>query len=307
MADSPAIIVQDLVKRYRHAQTLALKGLNFHVNSGEIFGYLGPNGAGKTTTIRILAGLSRPTKGYCRVLGQDTASNPTLYNHLGVVFEESHLYERLSGLENLRFFASLHGVPQDRVLSLLEEYGLAKAAKRPVGTYSKGMKRRLLICRALLHDPDVLVMDEPTSGLDPTSAGVIHRAIEAFRRQGKTIFLSTHDMAEADALCDRVAFINQGQIAALDRPSTLKRQYGQPVIVVEMQPGEHGVEAIKGVIPTARISWEEDLVKVSLPLDQPDLGTSIDRIREYGEVLTIHSQEASLGQVFQTVTGAGLH
>ena len=132
MADSPAIIVQDLVKRYRHAQTLALKGLNFHVNSGEIFGYLGPNGAGKTTTIRILAGLSRPTKGYCRVLGQDTASNPTLYNHLGVVFEESHLYERLSGLENLRFFASLHGVPQDRVLSLLEEYGL-QAAKRPVG------------------------------------------------------------------------------------------------------------------------------------------------------------------------------
>jgi ABC-2 type transport system ATP-binding protein len=205
----PAIAVENLVKKY--GKTPALQGISFQVYPGEVFGYLGPNGAGKTTTIRILAGLSSPTSGSCRILGQAAFRNPALYRHLGVVFEESNLYERLSGIENLRFFAALHGVPGTRAQELLQAYDLAQAAKRPVRTYSKGMKRRLLICRALLHDPEVLIMDEPTSGLDPTSASVIHAAIDTYRKQGKTIFLSTHDMAEAETLCDRVAFLNQGE------------------------------------------------------------------------------------------------
>ena len=181
----PAIAVENLVKQY--GQTLALQGISFQVYPGEVFGYLGPNGAGKTTTIRLLAGLSSPTSGACWVLGQPTFKNPALYRHLGIVFEESHLYERLTGMENLRFFGALHGVPTARIQELLETYDLVKAAKRPVRTYSKGMKRRLFICRALLHDPEVLIMDEPTSGLDPTSAAVIHAAIDHYRKQGKTI------------------------------------------------------------------------------------------------------------------------
>lgn len=305
MTGSPAILVKDLVKQY--GETLALKGLDFQVFPGEVFGYLGPNGAGKTTTIRILAGLSYPTEGHCAVLGQSTTGNPALYKHLGVVFEESNLYERLSGLENLRFFAALHGTSSARVQDLLKIYGLEKAARKPVSTYSKGMKRRLLICRALLHDPEVLIMDEPTSGLDPTSAEVIHYAIDGYRKQGKTIFLSTHDMAEAESLCDRVAFINQGEIAALDQPSTLKRQYGQAVLVIEMKPHKSELQEIEEAIPPAQVSSADDLATVRLPLNQPNLGVYLDRLRAYGEILTIHSQEASLGQVFREVTGRGLH
>ncbi len=305
MTGSPAILVKDLVKQY--GETLALKGLDFQVFPGEVFGYLGPNGAGKTTTIRILAGLSYPTEGHCAVLGQSTTGNPALYKHLGVVFEESNLYERLSGLENLRFFAALHGISSARIQDLLKIYGLEKAAGKPVSTYSKGMKRRLLICRALLHDPEVLIMDEPTSGLDPTSAEVIHYAIDGYRKQGKTIFLSTHDMAEAESLCDRVAFINQGEIAALDQPSTLKRQYGQAVLVIEMKPHKSELQEIEEAIPPAQVSSADDLATVRLPLNQPNLGVYLDRLRAYGEILTIHSQEASLGQVFREVTGRGLH
>ncbi|NLY52426.1 MAG: ABC transporter ATP-binding protein [Firmicutes bacterium] len=305
----PAIAVENLVKKY--GETPALQGISFQVYPGEVFGYLGPNGAGKTTTIRILAGLSSPTSGSCRVLGQTTFKNPALYRHLGVVFEESHLYDRLSGIENLRFFAALHGVPTARIQELLQTYDLAKAAKRPVRTYSKGMKRRLLICRALLHDPEVLIMDEPTSGLDPTSAAVIHAAIDHYRGQGKTIFLSTHDMTEAETLCDRVAFLNQGKIAALDHPKALMRRYGQPVVVVQLRPFNETseIEQIKllnGAVSLNQVAWEDDLLTIRLPLEQGDLGAQLDELRSFGEILTIHTQEATLGQVFREVTGTKL-
>jgi ABC-type multidrug transport system ATPase subunit len=300
----PAIAVENLVKKY--GKTPALQGISFQVYPGEVFGYLGPNGAGKTTTIRILAGLSSPTSGSCRILGQAAFRNPALYRHLGVVFEESNLYERLSGIENLRFFAALHGVPGTRAQELLQAYDLAQAAKRPVRTYSKGMKRRLLICRALLHDPEVLIMDEPTSGLDPTSASVIHAAIDTYRKQGKTIFLSTHDMAEAETLCDRVAFLNQGRIAALDQPKALMRRYGQPVVVVQLKPSAAMSEAAKESISPDQVSWEDGMLTFRLPLDQPNLGAQLDQLRSCGEILTIHTQEASLGQIFRQVTGAKL-
>ncbi len=300
----PAIAVENLVKKY--GKTPALRGISFQVYPGEVFGYLGPNGAGKTTTIRILAGLSSPTSGSCRILGQAAFRNPALYRHLGVVFEESNLYERLSGIENLRFFAALHGVPGTRAQELLQAYDLAQAAKRPVRTYSKGMKRRLLICRALLHDPEVLIMDEPTSGLDPTSASVIHAAIDTYRKQGKTIFLSTHDMAEAETLCDRVAFLNQGRIAALDQPKALMRRYGQPVVVVQLKPSAAMSEAAKESISPDQVSWEDGMLTIRLPLDQPNLGAQLDQLRSCGEILTIHTQEASLGQIFRQVTGAKL-
>ncbi|NLA58414.1 MAG: ABC transporter ATP-binding protein [Firmicutes bacterium] len=299
-----AIVVENLVKKY--GETSALRGISFQVYRGEVFGYLGPNGAGKTTTIRILAGRSSPTGGSCRVFDRPTFKNPALYRHLGVVFEESHLYERLSGIENLRFFAALHGVPSTRVQELLQAYDLAKAATRPVRTYSKGMKRRLLICRALLHDPQVLIMDEPTSGLDPTSAAVIHEAIGHYRKQGKTIFLSTHDMTEAETLCDRVAFLNQGEIAALDQPKALMRRYGQPVVVVQLRPSVEISEIVQGTISSNQVAWEDDLLTVRLPLEQPELGNQIDHLRNRGEIITIHTQEASLGQVFRQVTGAKL-
>ena len=168
------------------------------------------------------------------------------------------------------------------------------------------MKRRLLICRALLHDPEVLIMDEPTSGLDPTSASVIHAAIDTYRKQGKTIFLSTHDMAEAETLCDRVAFLNQGRIAALDQPKALMRRYGQPVVVVQLKPSAAMSEAAKESISPDQVSWEDGMLTFRLPLDQPNLGAQLDQLRSCGEILTIHTQEASLGQIFRQVTGAKL-
>ena len=307
-----AILVQDLTKQYKKTNSAALKGLSFHVRQGEIFGYLGPNGAGKTTTIRIMAGLSQPTEGLCQIFGKNTVDYSGLHNDLGVVFEESNLYERLSGLENLRFFARLHGVPLDRAKDLLYQYGLEGAAKKPIGTYSKGMKRRLLICRALLHDPRVLIMDEPTSGLDPTSAGVIHNAILQYRKQGKTVFLSTHDMAEADSLCHRVAFINQGEIAALDEPQILKRRFGKPALVVEFSPDSkdpHAAAALEKHAADAGFTLKQEtgeVHKIHIPLDRQELGAKLDWLSHRGQILTIHSQEASLGQVFQNVTGAHL-
>ena len=160
---------------------------------------------------------------------------------------------------------------------------------------------------ALSHNARLLIMDEPTSGLDPTSASVIHRAINEFRQQGKTIFLSTHDMAEADSLCDRVAFINGGEIAALDRPQILKRRHGEPALIIEILPNTQDLEALQEAIPTDRITWHDESLQVRLPLDQVELGNLIDLVRTHGEILTIHSQEASLGQVFRDVTGAHLH
>ena len=171
----------------------------------------------------VLTGLSRATEGSCRVFGEEMSpDNRRIRGRIGVVFEEPNLYARLSGWENLQFFATLYGAERRKITDLMEEFQLAETGKKPVANYSKGMKQRLLICRALLSDPDLLVLDEPTSGLDLASVELIRSRIQSFAKVGKTVFMSTHSLEEADELCGRVAFLNHGKIITEGDPAALK-------------------------------------------------------------------------------------
>jgi ABC-2 type transport system ATP-binding protein len=206
--------------------TLALDGISFEVEMGEVFGFLGPNGAGKTTTIRILTGQLRPTAGRAWVAGCDVVQErEALKPQIGVVFEFQNLYERMSARDNLLFTAGLYGVPKSRVDELLGLVGLKERAREPVKKLSHGMKQRLLIARALLPAPKVLFLDEPTRGLDPNIAREIRADVARLSSLGVTIFLTTHYMEEADRLCGRVAILDHGRIVALDTPHNLRASY----------------------------------------------------------------------------------
>jgi ABC-2 type transport system ATP-binding protein len=220
-----AIEVQDLTRDYSDLR--AVDSISFTVESGEIFGFLGPNGAGKTTTIKMLTGQLRPTSGRACVMGRDVVTQrQQLKPHIGVVFEYHNVYERLTGRENLQFAARLYGVDKSRVDQVLEQVGLNDRLKERVRNYSNGMKQRLLVARALLHQPGVLFLDEPTRGLDPGVARGIRDFVAGLAKQGVTIFLTTHYMEEADQLSNRIAIINEGRIVAAATPNQLKVEYG---------------------------------------------------------------------------------
>lgn len=212
----------------------AVDRLTFAVAPGETFGFLGPNGAGKTTTIKILTGQLRPTSGQAAVCGCDVVrQRQQLKPLIGVVFEYQNIYERMTAVENLRFAACLYGIKRQRVDVVLRQVGLHDQARKKTAHFSNGMKQRLLIARALLHRPQVLFLDEPTRGLDPGVAREIRLLVQALRAQGVTVFLTTHYMAEADRLCDRVAIVHNGRIAALDTPQNLKHNIGQENATLE--------------------------------------------------------------------------
>lgn len=219
-----AIEVHNLTKDYKSLR--AVDNISFSVQAGEIFGFLGPNGAGKTTTIRILTGQLRPTSGSAWVVGCNVVEErDKLKPQIGVVFEYQNLYQRLSARDNLNFAANLYGVPLSRVDTVLEQIDLANRASDSLKKYSNGMKQRLLIGRALLHQPKVLFLDEPTRGLDPNVARGIRSLVASLAKSGVTVFLTTHYMEEADQLCDRVAILDDGNIVALDSPVVLKSEY----------------------------------------------------------------------------------
>jgi ABC-2 type transport system ATP-binding protein len=218
-----AIEVTDLTRDYKHLR--AVDHISFDVASGEIFGFLGPNGAGKTTTIKMLTGQLRPSAGHAKVAGWDIIHDrDQLKSRIGVVFEHQNLYERLSGYDNLLFSARLYGVNKDRIHQVLDQVGLDSSSSDLVKKYSNGMKQRLLIARALLHEPEVLFLDEPTKGLDPGISRSIRKIIAELSQKGVTIFLTTHYMEEADQLSNQVAIIDRGKIIALNTPGQLKDQ-----------------------------------------------------------------------------------
>jgi ABC-2 type transport system ATP-binding protein len=220
------IEVENLTRIYNGLT--AVDGIYFDVNQGEIFGFLGPNGAGKTTTIKMLTGQLRPTSGRARVMGCDVVEDrEDLKPQIGVVFENQNLYERLSGRDNLHFYARLYRVNKERVTEVLDQVGLKSRERDKVQDYSNGMKQRLLVARAILHKPKVLFLDEPTKGLDPNVARELRAMVMDLVHQGMTVFLTTHYMEEADQLSDRVAIIDRGKIVALDSPQRLKAQYGE--------------------------------------------------------------------------------
>jgi ABC-2 type transport system ATP-binding protein len=217
------IKVDGLTKRY--GELVAVDQISFQVKQGELFGFLGPNGAGKTTTVRILTGVIKADEGTALIAGYPAGSLKAK-QVAGVVPEMANAYPDLSGWNNLVLMAELYGVPASearrRGEKLLEEIGLFSRKDDPVRTYSKGMRQRLILCMALVSDPEVLFLDEPTTGLDVQSARLIKEMLQKLNADGKTIFLTTHDMDEANQLCDRVAIINRGKIVAIDAPEKLR-------------------------------------------------------------------------------------
>ena len=232
---SPVITITNLTHRF--GDHIAIDDLTLDVRAGEVFGFLGHNGAGKTTTIRLLNSLLTPSSGEMQVLGFNPLRNgPALRTRTGVLTETPSLDERLSAYDNLSIFADLYGVARSevgkRVEDLLSEFELLDRAKEKVAAYSKGMKQRLAIARALLHKPELLYLDEPTAGLDPLAAYHVHELVfRLARRDGCTVFLCTHNLTEAEKLCDRVAVLDHGRLAALGTPRELTRQYVRPLDV----------------------------------------------------------------------------
>jgi len=246
------IEVSQLTKVYPGARgkssVRAVDGIGFTVQGGEVFGFLGPNGAGKTTTIRMLTGLSRPTSGRAAVLGLDLANDaPRVKKRIGVVPEASNLYDELSAFDNLVFAMQLYGVPRveraSRAEALLARFRLAEKRDTLFAKLSRGMKRSLTIAAALAHRPPLVFLDEPTTGLDVLSARGLRRLIAALRDDGVTIFLTTHYLEEAERLCDRIAFLVNGRIVALDTVDGLKAAVRQePVVEVTLADEAGGVE-----------------------------------------------------------------
>jgi ABC-2 type transport system ATP-binding protein len=221
------IEVKNLTKYYN--EFLAVDHVNFEVKKGEIFGFLGPNGAGKTTTIRVLTGILKPDKGTALVAGHDVLKNPLEVKQcLGVVPEVSNAYVDLTAWENLMLMGELHGVPkkerEENAIKLLKDFGLYDVREKLAKGFSKGMKQKLLLCMALINSPEILFLDEPTSGLDIESARLMREKVQQLNGDGKTIFLSTHNMEEVNQLCHRIAIINHGKIAAINTPERLRAQ-----------------------------------------------------------------------------------
>jgi len=280
---APVIDVAALHYTYPGAGRAAVRDLQFAVTEGEIFGFLGPSGAGKTTTQQILIGLVRGWRGTVRLLGTDRrAWGRELYDRIGVSFELPAGYTRLTVREDLQHFAMLHGTPPRGHDELLSAVGLAEVADSPVGALSKGMRIRLNLARALLHQPQLLFLDEPTGGLDPVTARSIRELIVRERDRGATVFLTTHDMVTADTLCDRVAFVVDGHIAACDEPRVLKLSRGRRAVQVEYR--------VNG-----------DLRTQMFPLGAPD--PQLAALLSSPGVETVHTTEASLADVFVDVTG----
>lgn len=282
-----AILVEDLT--YRYGDLLAVDHISFNVAEGEILGFLGPNGAGKTTTVKMLTGQMRPKAGKASLLGMDiTQATTKIQEQIGVCFEIANLYEAMTGIENLKLFAELFGVKNFEARALLDRVGLGERGKDRVGSYSKGMKQRLMVARALVNSPRILFLDEPTEGLDPVSAESIRNLILEESQKGVTVFLTTHDMLEADKLCNRVAFINQGKIAALDTPHNLKQQYGRRMVKAQVAGVDGKLESREIVLDTAATASE------------------LQQLFSGEKVVTIHSEEASLEDIFIKITGRGL-
>ncbi|MFP4027556.1 MAG: ATP-binding cassette domain-containing protein [Candidatus Brocadiia bacterium] len=251
---SSIIEVEGLTRRF--GELVAVNGVEFDVAEGEIFGFLGPNGAGKTTTVRMLTGVIDPTEGTARIEDHDIRTDSLgAREHLGIVPEEANVYLDLSVWRNVMLMAELHGVPRAKRREegdrLLDRLGLGNRKQQKARALSKGLRQRLMLCSALVSGPEILFLDEPTSGLDVHSARLIREIVCSMNESGLTVFLTTHNMTEAEEMCDRVAIINQGQIAAIDTPDQLRNamkssQYVR-VSFEGTAPEEAPLESVDGV------------------------------------------------------------
>ncbi|MFX3636563.1 MAG: ABC transporter ATP-binding protein [Candidatus Pristimantibacillus sp.] len=277
------IEVKQLVKTFGNKS--ALNGVDFHINKGEIFGLLGPSGSGKTTMVKILTSQLHPTSGTVQVFGRDASKlqDPAEMKRIGILTDNSGLYDRLTIYDNLELFCKLYDVSVKRIDEVLEEVNLIQDKKTIVKQLSKGMKQRVTLVRAMLHKPELLFLDEPTSALDPTNKQQIHEGLRKLNKAGTTIFLSTHDMQEAEDLCNRLAFLNNGTIMAQDTPQNLRIKYGDSTIRILLKNGS------------------------LITVNQDEAGARM--IAQYitnEQLLSIHSNEPSLGDIFVQLTGRAL-
>ena len=282
------ISVENLYHDYTGKEQYAVNDVSFNINKGEVFGFLGPSGAGKSTVQNIMTGLLKLQKGEVLYEGKSiTKMKSEFYNNIGVSFEFHNLYTKLTGYENLKYFAGLFDVPTVDPMELLDMVGLRADANKRAANYSKGMRQRIVFARSLINNPKILYLDEPTSGLDPATASQIRQLIKRKKEEGCTIFLTTHNMFAADDLCDRVAFLNEGKIVAMDTPRNLKMKHGEKSVVVEFAD-------------------EKGIKKSIFFLDNEEDKKQLNEIILNKKIQTIHSQEATLEQTFIKLTGRGL-
>lgn len=282
------IHVKDLEFTYRQSLGSVIKGISFSIDDGEIFGFLGPSGAGKTTTQRIIIGLLRGYSGSIQIMGKERKTwGKDIFEKIGVAFDFPNLYEKLTAHENLDLLGSYYRSNNLNKDELLDLVGLLPDRDKRVEKFSRGMKMRLNFIRSLMHDPELLFLDEPTSGLDPVNAKTIRDMILDYKRKGKTVFLTTHNMAEADYLCDRVAFIVEGTLPVIDSPSELKLKHGQKTVKVVYYGSDQPREAL---FPLQGIGKNRDFLSI---------------LNDY-EIRTMHTQEASLEEIFIKLTGRKL-
>ncbi len=274
---------KDVIKSFDGKKVL--KGISLDIFEGQIFGLLGPSGAGKTTLIKILTGQILHDGGELKVLGKEVARLTGADKKMfGIMMDQFGIYERLSCFDNLKIFADIYGVPRHRILEILDRVGLAESTKKSASNLSKGMAARLRLARVLLHEPKIIFLDEPTSGLDPRSMRAIHKLILEKKKEGCTIFLTTHNMEEASALCDRVALLNDGTIVESGSPEEICRKFNhRKSFLIHLFSGED----------------------MELP-DNKDSAQKIYELMAEGKIETIHSSEPNLETVFLEITGRKL-
>ncbi len=280
--------VQDLDYRYPGAEVEAIRELSFSLEQGEIFGFLGPSGAGKSTLKKILIGVLKGYEGKVEVLNRAMDKpSPDLYESIGVAFEVPNLYQKFTALENLELFRSLYIGKTADPMALLTMVGLENDAVTRVGSFSKGMRMRLNFCRAFLNYPELVFLDEPSSGLDPANVKKIKEIMQARKEEGTTIFLATHNMQLAEDICDRIAFIVDGNIALIDSPRNLKMQEGQKVVRLEYR--DNGM-----------------LMKEDFPMNGIGENCTFLKLLKEQNVETMHTLEATMEDIFIQVTGRSL-
>lgn len=282
------IRVENLLYSYANQGVPTLKNISFKVNDQEIFGFLGPSGAGKSTTQKVMTGILKNYRGSVTLKGREVNNfSKQFYENIGVAFEFPNLYLKFTALENLALFASFYSCEKYDFHELLSRVGLWEDRNLPVEAFSKGMRMRLNFIRAILHKPKLLFLDEPTSGLDPSNSRMLKDFILELRDNGTTIFLTTHNMTDADELCDRVAFMIDGQLPVIDSPEKLKLQHGRK---------------------TLKIRYKNDMQLETREFSLHGLGSNNEFLQliNHNEIETIHTQEATLEDIFMAVTGKQL-
>jgi ABC-2 type transport system ATP-binding protein len=309
VAKIPAIEMQDLCKTFGTLN--AVDHLSLTIQQGEIFGLLGPNGSGKTTTINMISGLSVPSSGTVRVMGYDLRHQARQVRRiLGAVPQETALYEELSAWDNMDFHADLFNVPRrekaGRIQHMLELVQLQDRKDSRVSTFSGGMKRRLALARALLHDPQLIYLDEPTLGVDVQSRRAIWDYILSLRDQGKTILITTNYLEEAQALCDRLAIIDHGKLLVVDTPAHLKQAYGGSIVEIETARPSQLIGALEALEGVKAVEQQETHLKITTEAGQNVVPRIINLLSQESEITAISVREPQLDEVFLSLTGTAL-